>query len=231
MIISIHQPAYLPWLGYFDKIAKADVFVFLDTVQFEKNSFINRNRIKTSDGSQWLTIPVLSKGHTTSSLIETEIDSTQPWQSKHLKTIALHYRKAAYFKECFPKIETLLSTSEINLSELCWRQLQFWLAELQIKTAIYRSSELPITSKKSNLVLDLCKHFDATYYLSGAMGKNYLHEASFTTAGIQIEYQDFGHPIYTQLWGTFEPNMSIIDIWMNHGPDARNILIGNKYGV
>ena len=215
MILSAHQPAYLPWLGYFDKIARSDVFVYLDTVQFEKNSFINRNQIKTPQGALWLTIPVKTKGHTSGSLLTTEIDDKQPWRIKHLKSIEMNYRKAPRFEEYFPKIQALLTMPESNLAEYCLHQLRFWLDELQIDTRIVRSSELPITSAKSDLVFDLCQHFGAQDYLSGALGRNYLVEEDFSNAGIIIEYQSFKPPVYPQLWGDFIPYMGILDWWMN----------------
>lgn len=215
MILSAHQPAYLPWLGYFDKIARADVFVYLDTVQFEKNSFINRNQIKTPQGALWLTIPVKTKGHTSGSLRTTEIDDSQPWRTKHLKSIEMNYRKAARFDECFPKIEVLLNMPESNLANYCFHQLRFWLDELGIDTRIVRSSELPIASLKSDLVLDLCQHFGAQHYLSGALGRDYLVEKDFSKAGITIEYQSFKSPIYPQLWGDFIPYLGILDWWMS----------------
>jgi hypothetical protein len=123
MILSAHQPAYLPWLGYFDKIARADVFVYLDTVQFEKNSFINRNRIKTPQGAQWLTIPVKMKDHLSATLRDTEIECVQPWGSKHLKTIRMNYSRAEFFDACCRKLAALLADPQTSLAELCWRQL------------------------------------------------------------------------------------------------------------
>jgi hypothetical protein len=215
MILSAHQPAYLPWLGYFDKIARADVFVYLDTVQFEKNSFINRNRIKTPQGALWLTIPVKTRGHTTASLRTTEIDDAQPWRAKHLKSIEMNYRKAPRFEECFPKIEALIRMPESNLAEYCFHQLRFWLDELAIDTQVVRSSELPVKSTKSDLVLDLCRHFGVQHYLSGALGRDYLVEHDFKNAGIAIEYQSFVPQTYCQLWGDFIPYLSALDWWMN----------------
>ena len=223
MILSAHQPAYLPWLGYFEKIACADVFIFLDTVQFEKNSFINRNKIKTQQGPQWLTIPVKTKGHITATLQETIVDDSKPWRGKHLKSIEMNYRKAPYFNECFPKLELLLMLPATNLAELCWQQLQFWLTELNIKTKVIRSSNLAISSKKSDLILDLCRDCNADHYLTGILGKDYHDEYSFDTNGKAEQYQDFQHPIYTQLWGDFLPYMSIIDYWMNCGSELQNI--------
>ena len=215
MILSAHQPAYLPWLGYFDKIARSDVFVYLDTVQFEKNSFINRNQIKTAQGALWLTIPVKTKGHTHASLRTTEIDDSQPWRTKHLKSIEMNYRKAPRFDESFSKIESLIKLPETNLADYCFRHLQFWCNELSINTRIVRASVLSITSAKSNLVFDLCKHFSAPHYLSGALGRDYLVEDDFNRANISIEYKTFKSPDYPQLWGEFIPNLGILDWWMS----------------
>ena len=216
MILAAHQPAYLPWLGYFDKLIRSDIFIFLDTVQYEKNSFINRNCIKTQQGSVWLTVPVKSKGHLRSSLLETEIDNKQPWKKKHLKSIYQNYRKAPRFDECYAKIEAVYAKEYGLLSDLCWDHLMFWLQELGLKKKLIRSSELPIDSNKSKLVLDLCTYFKADYYISGALGKGYLQIEDFQQAGIAIEFQDYQHPIYPQLYGEFVSNMGIVDFWMNN---------------
>ena len=159
------------------------------------------------------------------------VDEAQPWRSKHLKAIAMNYRKAPYFKERFAKLEEVLSIPEPNLAELCWRQLQFWLAEFDVKTQMVRSSGLPVTSKKSELVLDLCRHFGADRYVSGTLGRNYLDEGSFVAAGIRVEYQDFQHPVYPQLWNDFEPYMSIVDYWMNCGPGPLKFSKGMTHGL
>lgn len=221
MILSAHQPAYLPWLGYFEKIMCADVHVYLDSVQFEKNSFINRNRIKTPQGPQWLTVPVKVKGHISSTLLDTLIDDAQLWRNKHLKSIEMNYRKAPYFEKCFPALQELIHIPESRLCELCWDHLQFWLSEFGIKTQVVRASELPVSSKKSDLVLDLCRHLGASRYLSGILGRDYLNETVFADAGVAIEFQDFNHPRYPQLWGEFEANLSVVDYWMNCGAEMK----------
>ena len=218
MILSAHQPAYLPWLGYFEKIARADVFVYLDNVQFEKNSYINRNRIKTPQGAQWLTVPVRTKGHLSGTLRDTEVDPTQPWRSKHLKSIAMSYSRAAHFAAGFPRLESLFADEDALLAELCWRQLRFWLEELQIETRVVRSSALPVSGVKSDLMLQLCRHFGADHYLSGALGRDYLAGSDFAAAGIQLEFQEYVSPVYAQPWGEFVPNLSIVDGWLNCGP-------------
>lgn len=215
MILSAHQPAYLPWLGYFDKIIRSDIFVYLDTVQLEKNSFTNRNRVKTSQGTTWLTVPVKMKGHLSKPLLDIEIDGSQDWRKKHLNTIFMNYKKAPKFEECYPKLEALYQNHYLLLAELCWDQLLFWLKEFGINTQIIRSSNLPIDAKKSDLVLELCRHFSADYYISGALGKDYIQVEDFERCGITIEFQEYRHPLYSQLWGEFVPYMSILDFWMN----------------
>lgn len=227
MIIAVHQPAYLPWLGYFDKLMRSDIFVFLDSVQYEKNSFINRNKIKTQQGELLLSIPIKTKGHTSETLKVTKIDNGPKWQKKHLSSICMNYRKAPRFEECYPKIEKLYQNRYDYLSELCLDHMLFWLKELRIMKKIVRSSELPINSKKSDLVLDLCKYFDADYYISGTLGKNYLNNDLFQESGIYIEYQKYQHPIYQQLYGGFIPNLGVIDFWMNTD-QVELITQGNK---
>jgi hypothetical protein len=217
MRLAAHQPAYLPWLGYLDKIASVDVFVYLDTVQFEKNSYTNRNRIKTPQGVQWLTVPVRQKGHITQTLEQTEIDETKPWRSKNLKSVAMSYARAGHFRECFEKLEALHAEQDGLLAGLCWKQLRFWLEEFAIATEIVRASELPVSGRKSGLILELCRHFGVDYYLSGSLGRDYLQADEFAAAGVHIAFQDYVSPVYPQLWGEFVPNLSVVDYWMNCG--------------
>ena len=148
MIISIHQPAYLPWLGYFDKINRSDVFIYLDSVQLEKNSYTCRNKIKTPQGSTWLTIPLITKGHTTNSIEDIRIDNSQNWKKKHLKNIFFNYKKAKYFDELYPKIELLFEEDFDLFSDLAYKHLVFWLNEFKIQTKIVKSSMLDIETKK-----------------------------------------------------------------------------------
>lgn len=233
MIVSLHQPAYLPWLGYLEKVSRADIFVFLDNVQFggKKDNFVNRNKIKTPQGAQWLTVPVKLHGHSGALLGQVSIDDTQPWRTKHLKSIEMNYRKSRYFKECFPKLEQLMENSEAGMVSLLWHQLNFWLEEFEIETKILRASQLSVVGTKSALVLDICEQLGATHYLSGPMGLDYLDADAFAASAIEIIYQRFDHPTYPQLWGDFEPFMCIVDYWMNCGPGPLNFLKRESYGV
>ncbi len=215
MIMSAHQPAYLPWLGYFDKIKRSDVFIFLDTVQYEKNSFTNRNKIKTANGPVWLSVPVIKVDHFDKIMSEMPIDNKSHWQRKHLNAIQMSYSKAPHFKELFPKLQELYSAEYDNIVDVTYAHLMFWLDLLGIDTRIVRSSSLDISSKKSDLVFDLCKAVDADYYISGALGRDYLEVDKFSAAGIKVEFQDYVHPVYEQLYGEFIPNMGIVDFAMN----------------
>lgn len=215
MIMSAHQPAYLPWLGYFDKIKRSDIFVFLDTVQYEKNSFTNRNRIKTKDGSIWLSIPVIKTDHFDKKMDEMPIDKRVCWQRKHLNSIQMSYAKAPRFKELFPGLKELYSKDYDYLVDATWDHLMFWLEILDIKTKIVKSSSLDIHSKKSDFVLDLCEATGADYYISGALGRDYLEVDKFEEKGVHVEFQSYQHPVYRQLYGEFVPNMGIVDFAMN----------------
>jgi hypothetical protein len=217
VIVSIHQPAYLPWLGYLARVAASDVFVFLDTVQFEKNSFVNRNRIKTANGPIWLTVPVLQRGHMAKRLTEIEIDPQQDWRKKHLRSIEMNYRKTTGFADRFPRLTALYAEEDALLTDFSWRQFRFWLGELGITTRVVRASELAVGGQKSDLVLAICQHLGASHYISGPLGRGYLKEEEFAGAGIKVSYQEFVHPEYPQLYGDFLPAMGVVDYWFNSG--------------
>ena len=215
MILGMHQPAYLPWLGYLDRIAASDAFIFLENVQFEKNSFTNRNRIKTPKGPLWLTVPVLSRGHLQKTLIDIEIDGQRDWKKKHLRSIEQNYRHAPYFAERFDRLAASYLIETSHLAELCYHQLKFWLKEFEISTRIIRALELPARGSKSDLILALCKCAGATTYLSGPQGRGYLREDDFSAAEIEVRYQDYVPLEYPQLFGEFVPALSVVDYWLN----------------
>ena len=215
MTVSAHQPAYLPWLGYLDKVKKSDVFVFLDTVQYEKNSFTNRNKIRTKDGWIWLSIPVIKTGHMNSTMMDMQIDTRSKWNQKHLRSIELNYKKARNFGFLYPQLEVLYSKSYDRLVDATWDHLMFWLELYDIHTKIIRSSTLNLNGKKNDLILDLCRTIGADVYISGALGKDYIDLDTFTANDIQVGFQDYQHPVYPQLYDGFLPNMGIIDHAMN----------------
>ncbi len=216
MIVSIHQPAYLPWLGYFDKIARADLFIWLDNVQFQKNSFQNRNKILTKDGPSWLTVPVRTSGVLYETpLKDAEIDNSRNWRAKHVSSIRMNYNKAMRFSDCFPALAGFYEREWQTLDRLCWEMLDYFNTLLGVTTPIRRASDMSADGSKSDLVLDLCKKAGATTYLSGALGRDYLDLPSFAAAGIAVEFQDYKHPPYRQAYPGFVPNLAVIDLIMN----------------
>jgi hypothetical protein len=225
MIVSINQPAYLPWLGYFERIAASDLHIVLDHVQFEKNSFTNRNKARTKEGSTWLTVPLATKGHFGDLAIHSlQFGANDPWQKKHWATLRMNYARAPFFKEYAPAYEALYSRTWSGFGAMVRAFLEQHLCDLGIATALRYSSEMGVVGTKSELVLNLCRAVQADTYLSGALGRNYLDEASFAAAGIAVSYQDYPHPTYAQCQPGFEPFMGVLDLIFNHGPSSLEVL-------
>ena len=219
MIVSAHQPAYLPWLGYFHKMALSDVFVVLDDVQFEKNSFINRNRVKTHNGPIYLTVPVLLKGHTDCTIRDIEINRNEDWRSKHWKTIYFNYKKAPFFSKYSEYFEDLYKNDWVKLNDLLNHTLSFFITELKINSVLHKQSDLGINSKKQQLILDLCKRLNAEMFVFGVLGKDYADAGLFAQEGVKILFQDYQHPVYSQMGGEFVSSLSAIDLLFNVGPE------------
>jgi len=227
MIVSINQPAYLPWLGYFERIAASDLHIVLDHVQFEKNSFTNRNKVRTKDDATWLTVPVSTKGRFGDLAINTlELVPNDPWQKKHWATLRMNYARAPFFKTYAPAYEQLYAQPWPGFGAMARAFLAQHLQDLGITTPLRYSSELGVGGTKSDLVLNLCRETRADTYLSGALGRDYLDEASFTAAGIAVRYQDYAHPAYAQTWPNFVPYLCVLDLLFNHGPASREIMLG-----
>jgi hypothetical protein len=230
MIISVHQPQYLPWLGYFDKIAKCDKFVFLDNVQYKEREFQNRNKIRTGKGWIWLSVPVLSKGRGRQNISEVKIDNELDWKRKHLGSLKTAYSIAPYFKEYFPVLEEILGREWELLKDLNIEITRFVLNELSIYTPISLESDLNVNTLSSQRIIDICKKLKADTYLSGSGGRDYLDSELFNKENVRLLYQDFQHPRYKQCYEPFEPYMSIVDLLFNHGKAAGTILFPERIG-
>lgn len=226
MKISINQPAYLPWLGYFDRIDYADIHIVLDHVQFEKNSFTNRNKITSNHGPHWITIPVTKGENGSSNINKIRCTKNKKWIKNHLNSISQNYSKAPFFQDYFSPFEkTLLNMVECdNFFELVEEINRLLLGFLGITTPIIYSSQLNIQSRKSELILDLCKSQKASQYLSGINGKDYLILDSFDKEKIEVLFQAYEHPKYAQKERTFTPFLCILDLLFFHGPSSLNII-------
>lgn len=224
--ISIIQPNYIPWKGYFDLIAKADRFIVLDDVQYTTRDWRNRNKIKTPSGLNWLTIPILNKGFTEEKINEIECQNMN-WHENHLEQFKRNYKKSEYFQEIFLFLENLYS--EIRSSSLLDINLLFLKAiskYLGIQTVFTLSSELNLSSiEKSNRILEICKIFKAKKYITGESSKNYLNDFEFKKENIEIHYEDYlNYPVYKQNWGDFVHQVSIVDLLFNCGPNSSKYL-------
>jgi len=223
MIVSIHQPQYLPWLGYFDKIDRADAFVLLDTVQFKKNEWQNRNRIKTADGWQWLTVPVLYKFP--QRIIEVEVNNREKWQHRQRQSITSNYRKAPYWKKMEPFFESVFSSEWKFISGLNIHVVRELASILGISTPMYVASELgDFPEDPDQRLIAVTSKLGGDTYLAGSGGKDYMNLDLYKDAGVRVIFQEYEHPVYSQLFGDFEPFMSVIDLVMNHGEDSLSIL-------
>lgn len=224
MILTAHQPVYLPWLGLFHKIALADLFCYFDIAQYQKKDFNNRNKIKTYDGEIWLSVPVESKNHFGKSVGDIRVIHNG-WQHKHFRSIQLAYQHAPYFRQYRCGLEEVLIGHEYEtLSALNISMLRYLLKCLAIDTPIVMASEYDFAGAKSDLVLDMCLKLEADVYIFGAQGRNYADIDTFRAMGVRPIFQDYRHPIYAQLHGDFLPYMSVIDLLFNEGPRSREIL-------
>ena len=227
MKVSINQPCYLPWLGYYNRIKNSDLHVTLDHVQFEKNSFINRNKIRSSSSSgwSWLTVPVKTKGMFGDlNINKLEIADSLPWRQKHWKTICQSYSKAPYFSDFSPFLENYyLSEWKILLPMLNDFDM-FAKDVLSIHTETVSSSSLHLTQSKSSLILEICVAVGASHYLSGPFGRSYLDLDMFRDRGIKVSFHDYSHPSYSQFHGGFQAYMSIVDLLFNLGSASKAII-------
>ena len=214
MIISAHQCAYNPWLGYIDKILSSDVFVVMDDVQFEKNSFINRNKILQNNNEVMLTIPVKTKDYKTKTIKDIEVLDNN-WQTKHLKSIEQSYKKSPHFDEVFSQLEPIYQLKSKYLCDYTNAYLEFICKYLEIETKIVFASELDIKSKKLDYVIELVKKLGGDTFIFGSQGKNYADMDVLSQNSIKAVFQEYKHPIYTQRSDSFHKYMGIIDLLFN----------------
>ena len=225
VILTAHQPVYLPWLGLFHKIALSDKFVYFDDVQYQRRDWNNRNKIKTNQGEVWLSVPVFSKGHFRKSLKDICINNEEPWRRKHFDSIVHAYKKAPYFKKYIGIFEEVYAKEWERLSDLNEYMLKQFLRMLGVNIPFFKLSEYNLESTKSDLVLDMCKQIKANLYIFGVQGKNYADIDSFHREGLQVYFQDYRHPEYDQLHNkTFSPYMSVIDLLFNCGEKSLDII-------
>lgn len=228
MILSAHQPQYLPWLGYFHKIYTSDAFVFLDNVQYKTREYQNRNRIRTKDGWMWLTVPVQRCEHSYPNISSVRIDNSLNWQKQHWNSLVSNYGRAPFFKKYNDFFDDLYRKDWNTLIDLNMYIVREILRLLKVEKPIYLESQLNIKTKNTKRIIDICGALKADTYLSGAGGKRYLDEELFTHSDMQLIYQNFTHPEYKQCYEPFEPFMSVVDLLFNHGDNSLDIITRKK---
>jgi hypothetical protein len=224
MIVAIHQPNYLPYIGYFLKMARCDRFIVLDDVQYVRRGYVNRNRIKTPQGVQWLSVPVQVKGNYAARINEMIPCWESSWVHRHERTLEVNYRRAPYFDEVMDTvIRPPLEESEdrgASLADLNTSLIRSICRYLGIETPITLASQYGVESESLERLITLTTAAGGTKYLSGRGADKYQDPRRFADAGIELRYNDFVHPHYPQLWGRFEMGMSVVDFLFCAGRDA-----------
>ena len=218
--VVILQPGYLPWIGFFDQLQRADVFVYYDDAQYDKHGWRNRNRIKTQNGPLWLTVPVRHSKEGFPRILDVEIDRRTPWARKHVSSVQQAYARAPFLRRYLPELEALLQrewTHLVDLDIACVDLMATWLG---VRRRIERSSRLGIGGERSERLVNICGHFSASKYVSGDAAQTYLDVALFERHGIVVEWQRYAHPTYPQLHGEFVPYLSAVDLLFNCGDEA-----------
>lgn len=215
--VSIHQPNYIPWLGYFYKIYQTDYFVFLDDVQFSNEGMHNYHYIKTKNGLKRIKIPVTQT--LGDKIKDVRIRNDLKWQEKHLNILRENYRKADHFDEVYSDFYGLINEYQENLSGLNIEIIKYICGRLGLKTLFVKSSDLKIPTVKVQKIIDICKALECDMYFSGTGAKEYQDEVSFMKHGIQLKYSDYKPFIYRQQFGNFQSNVTVLDFLMNYGYD------------
>jgi WbqC-like protein len=229
MTVVVLQPGYLPWLGFFDQMRRADVFVYYDDVQYDTHGWRNRNRIKTQHGPLWLTVPVRHSGLSKPRILDIAIDARTSWAKKHVASIRQAYAAARFAKQYVPALEEVLTGPWERIVDLNLAVADLLAGWLGVRPRVERASALGIGGGQTDRLVNICRHFGATRYLSGSAAREYLDVGLFESNGITVEWQDFAHPVYPQLHGDFVPYMSAVDLVLNCGDESRAVLEGGSH--
>jgi hypothetical protein len=225
-VLAAHQPNYLPWLGLFYKLAQADVWVIGDDVQYTRQGLTNRNRIRTAEGWQWLTVPVCTRGRGLQAICEVEVDTSRTWQRKHWQALQWNYHKAPFFADHAQFLEGFYQRPWHNLVELNVVLCRYILQQFGLELEIRRSSEMDLRAERTLRLVDMALACECDVYLAGTGGSRaYLDEEAFSRLGIECRFSEFRHPIYPQCFPGFEPNMTALDMLMNCGETSREVLL------
>ncbi len=225
MIVTLHQPEHLPWLGFFHKMAQADLYIYVDNVQYRHQYFQNRNRVRGAQAGVWVTVPVLCEQHRYGPIKDVRIDNSRNWRKTYWGSIAHNYRRHPYFSRYAERLHAIVMAPHERLVDLNYALINVFRQELGITTPTLRASDLEAHGAKTELIHSVCLRVGASTYLSGPSGADYLDETPFDEAGIAVRYHRFAHPTYPQKdRPSFTPYLSILDLLMHEGPHSAAIL-------
>jgi hypothetical protein len=229
MTLSVNQPYFAPFPGFFYKILRSDIFVILDQVQFPRGTtWLSRNRFKNDQGTLWMTIPVRKKGLGLQRIDEVNIDYEGRWPKKHIASLKNAYQKAPYFEEHVPFLEGLFSGKFEKLVDLNLEIIHYLMVHLGIQSRIMLLSEMDLDERGDRLIQEICRRTDATQFLAQRPAKKFMDAPLFAEAGVGLDFFTPPVPVYPQLWGDFIPNLSAFDLLFNCGPKAGEIIMKKK---
>ena len=222
MMVAIHLPQYMPWLGFFDKMDRADAFVLLDNVQYKKNEWQNRNRIKTPQGVQWITVPVTYSFP--ASIVDVRVNRQVTWRRKQWQALSTNYARASVWNRLRGRLESFLDEEWGMLHQVNKASIELLRGEIGIDTPLHTASEMELSDEPTERLLDICRALEADVYLAGVDGRRYMEIDRFSAAGIEVVFQDYEHPTYDQLHGPFHSHLSALDLVLNCGAASLEIL-------
>ena len=229
MLVAMHQPNFLPWLGFFYKFAVADLMVICDTLAFSKGSYTQRVNIKTCAGPRWLTLPVLHTGTVGEAILNLRCGGRPDWRLRLTEALRGNYLASAHYESFAREIGELILSSEDNLAQFNYCLIRYLSDKLNVQTPVTFSSSLhvPPQANATDWIIAVAKCVGADSFLSGSGGAKYQHEEGYSRDGVRLVYTDFTHPVYPQLHGEFVSGLSAVDLLFNCGPDAGAILRGS----
>lgn len=235
-VMVAHQPEFMPWLGFISKARMGDCYLIWDTDQFKKETFQNRNRIriKGGNGASTILVPVKAAKTKLLAMHKVEIFNDNRWQNKLLRTIEQSYGKTPYFEYLYPDLKRIFLSEykylvDLNMAIIRWAFLHFGIGVPVFTVSGLSESGIDVVGENNDAIISMCRAVDAAVFVFGKSGRNYIDYEKFKQAGILPVFQDFQHPVYTQIQGGFLPNMSFIDILFNHGKDAPTVLGKSSY--
>ncbi len=227
--IAISQPRYLPSCNYIERIMISDLFIIMDNVQHQKRAYEHRNKIRTSNGFSWLSIPIDRKNSSSSKISDLLILNENSWEEQHLKSFKYNYKKTPFYKEIIDLLEIFYSKKRNTLNEAVKDMLDILIEYLELDVNIIWASQYEWSSKHDDLLIEMVKKFDGDTYISGPNGRNYIDFEKFKNNDIKLLFHEYEHPIYNQIWGDFIPYMTIWDLLFYKGKESVDIIRKGRF--